>query len=161
MPHEDSNAGHERPTAVVTGASRGIGRAIAKRLSRQYDIVAIARHRAALEAVAAEIRAAGSSCTPLTVDLRDGRAVAAALGSVRADVLVNNAGVITKKPFLELTADEWHEMVDINLSACTTRRGLSSRGWSTADRGTSSLSDRSRVEAPLLAERATPRRNTR
>jgi NADP-dependent 3-hydroxy acid dehydrogenase YdfG len=43
--------------------------------------------------------------------------VAAALGSVRADVLVNNAGVVSKKPFLDLSAEEWHEMVDVNLNA--------------------------------------------
>jgi NADP-dependent 3-hydroxy acid dehydrogenase YdfG len=113
----DSNAQRGRRTAVVTGASRGIGRAIAKRLSRDYRIVATARTRGALDALAAEIAAQGGTCTPLALDLRDGSAVAAALGAVDADVLVNNAGVMTKKPFLELTPAEWHEMVDVNLNA--------------------------------------------
>jgi 3-hydroxy acid dehydrogenase / malonic semialdehyde reductase len=113
----DSGAARGRGTAIVTGASRGIGRAIAKRLSRNYHIVATARSRGALDALAGEIAAQGGTCTPLAVDLRDGAAVAAALGSAPADVLVNNAGVMTKKPFLELTAAEWHEMVDVNLNA--------------------------------------------
>jgi NADP-dependent 3-hydroxy acid dehydrogenase YdfG len=113
----DSNAHRDRQTAVVTGASRGIGRAIAMRLSRDYHIVALARSRGALDALAAEIAAQGGTCMPLALDLRDGRAVAAALGAVEADVLVNNAGVMTKKPFLDLTPGEWHEMVDVNLNA--------------------------------------------
>jgi NADP-dependent 3-hydroxy acid dehydrogenase YdfG len=113
----DSNAQRGRRTAVVTGASRGIGRAIAKRLSRDYHVVAAARSRGALDALAAEIAAQGGTCTPLALDLRDGSAVAAALGSLEAELLVNNAGVIMKRPFLELTAAEWHEMVDVNLNA--------------------------------------------
>jgi len=119
---------------VVTGASRGIGRAIAKRLSGDYHIVAVARSRGALGAVMREVAARGGTCTPLAVDLRDGSAVDAALGSLQADVLVNNAGVISKKPFLELTAAEWHEMVDVNLNALfyATRAvlpGMVSRGF--------------------------------
>lgn len=117
MSQRDSNIPRGRRTAVVTGASRGIGRAIAKRLSRDYHIVATARTRGALEALAAEIAGQGGTCTPLLLDLRDGAAVGVALGAVEADVLVNNAGVMTKKPFLELTAEEWHDMVDVNLSA--------------------------------------------
>jgi short-subunit dehydrogenase len=130
----DSSAARSRPTAVVTGASRGIGRAIAKRLSRDYHIVAAARSRGPLDTLAREIAALGGTCTPLAVDLRDGSAVAAALGSLQADVLVNNAGVIIKKPFLELTPAEWHEMVDVNLNALyhATRAllpGMVSRGF--------------------------------
>ncbi len=117
MSPRDSSAPRGRRAAVVTGASRGIGRAIAKRLSRDYHVVATARSRGALDALAAEIAGEGGTCTPLAVDLRDESAVAAALGSLQADVLVNNAGVVTKKPFLELTAAEWHEMVDVNLNA--------------------------------------------
>jgi 3-hydroxy acid dehydrogenase/malonic semialdehyde reductase len=117
MALRDSSAGGRRRTAVVTGASRGIGRAIAKRLSREYHVVATARTRDALADLAAEIAAQRGSCTPLALDLRDGAAVAGALGSLEADVLVNNAGAMTKKPFLELTPVEWHEMVDVNLNA--------------------------------------------
>jgi NADP-dependent 3-hydroxy acid dehydrogenase YdfG len=117
MARRDSTTGRGRRTAVVTGASRGIGRAIVRRMSRDYHIVATARSRGALDALAAEIAAQGGTCTPLALDLRDGPAVATALGALEAEVLVNNAGVMTKKSFLELTPQEWHEMVDVNLNA--------------------------------------------
>jgi NADP-dependent 3-hydroxy acid dehydrogenase YdfG len=113
----DSTDPRRRRTAVVTGASRGIGRAIATRLSREFDVVATARSRGGLETLAAEVAREGGRCTPLVVDLRDGAAVCVALGAVEADVLVNNAGVMIKKPFLELSPAEWHEMVDVNLNA--------------------------------------------
>ena len=107
----------DRPTAVVTGASRGIGRAIALRLAADYDVVATARDETALERLTAEIRAAGGRCRPLAVDLTRPDDVARALADVDADALVNNAGVMHKKPFLELSPAEWHEMVDVNFNA--------------------------------------------
>jgi NADP-dependent 3-hydroxy acid dehydrogenase YdfG len=133
MAQGDSRTGGGRRVAVVTGASRGIGRAIAKRLSREYDIVATARTRGALAALTSEIEALGGTCTPLALDLRDGPAVGAALGAVATDVLVNNAGVMTKKPFLDLTPAEWQEMVDVNLNALyhathAVLPGMTSRG---------------------------------
>jgi short-subunit dehydrogenase len=111
------SSGASRPTAVVTGASRGIGRAIARRLAREYDVVATARDRRALDDLAAEIGREGGRCTPLAVDLTDPDAVARELGAVEADVIVNNAGVMHKKPFLELSPAEWREMVDVNFNA--------------------------------------------
>jgi NADP-dependent 3-hydroxy acid dehydrogenase YdfG len=116
MASTDSAGSQRRPVAVVTGASRGIGRAIATRLARDYHVVGTARSVQALDALAAAIASEGGTCTPVAVDLRDGPAVARALGSLDADVIVNNAGVMTKKPFLELTPDEWHEMVEVNLN---------------------------------------------
>jgi 3-hydroxy acid dehydrogenase / malonic semialdehyde reductase len=106
-----------RPVAVITGASRGIGRAVATRLARGCDIVAVARDAAALGSLADELRDAGAACTTLAVDLRDPEAIAGALRGVDADILVNNAGVMTSRPFLELSADDWHRMVDVNLNA--------------------------------------------
>jgi short-subunit dehydrogenase len=107
----------EPAIAVVTGASRGIGRAIARRLARTHRIVAVARDRARLQSLAAEIRAAGGACNAVVADLRRGDAIERALKGVRADVVVNNAGVITKKPIIRMTPDEWHEMVDVNVNA--------------------------------------------
>ena len=103
--------------AVVTGASRGIGRAVALRLAQSHRIVAIARDRARLKSLAAEIKAAGGACNAVVADLRRPDAIDRALKSVRADVVVNNAGVITKKPITRMTPDEWHEMMDVNVNA--------------------------------------------
>jgi 3-hydroxy acid dehydrogenase/malonic semialdehyde reductase len=106
-----------RPTALVTGASRGIGRAIARRLARRWDIVAVARTAPDLETLAAEITGNGGSCEPMVLDVSDGSAVNAALCSRNVDVVVNNAGIGVLKPFVELAPEEWHRMVDVNFNA--------------------------------------------
>jgi 3-oxoacyl-[acyl-carrier protein] reductase len=106
-----------KPVAVVTGASRGIGRATALRLSADYDIVGVARSDDELESLAEEIERRGGSCRPRVVDITNPEAVAAALSGVDAQVLVNNAGVGTMKPFIELTRAEWTRMVDVNFNA--------------------------------------------
>lgn len=107
----------EQPVALITGASRGIGRAIALRLAGDHDILAAARSRPELESLRGEIEAAGGKCTTIVMDVSDGAAVARALEGVQADVLVNNAGVGYLKPFMELTPDEWNAMVGVNLNA--------------------------------------------
>ena len=106
-----------RPLAVITGASRGIGRAVAMRLAPKYDILALARSRQQLDALAREIKLNGGECRVAAVDLRDFNAVTNALSGVQAEVLVNNAGIGPMKPFLELTVDEWHSMVDVNFNS--------------------------------------------
>lgn len=105
------------PTALITGASRGIGRATALRLAASHHIIGLGRSRDDLQSLGAAIAAAGGDFTGLEVDLRDRQAIALALDGVACDVLVNNAGVMTRRPFLELTPDEWHAMVDVNLNA--------------------------------------------
>ena len=107
----------DRNTAVVTGASRGIGRAVALRFGATHHVVAIARSRPELETLASEIRSGGGSCDAVEIDVTDATAVARTLAGVRADVLVNNAGVGYMKPLLELSSDEWHTMVDVNFNA--------------------------------------------
>lgn len=107
----------ERQTAVITGASRGIGRAIALRLGATHHVVALARTGAELDSLAAEIRSRGGTCDAIELNVADATAVAAALEGVRADVLVNNAGVGFLKPLLDLTPDEWQTMVDVNFNA--------------------------------------------
>jgi NADP-dependent 3-hydroxy acid dehydrogenase YdfG len=106
-----------RPIAVVTGASRGIGRAIAQRLASSYEILAVARSRTELAELAREIEKTGGECTVLPLDVADAAAVATALAGRRADVLVNNAGVGILKPMLELAPEEWRRMVDVNFNA--------------------------------------------
>jgi NADP-dependent 3-hydroxy acid dehydrogenase YdfG len=106
------------PITLVTGASRGIGRAIALRLAQDgHEIVAVARHRDELDALVQEIEAAGGPARALVLDVSDGAAVASALSGVKVDVLVNNAGIGRLKPFMETTAAEWHAMIDVNVNA--------------------------------------------
>lgn len=106
-----------RPTALVTGASRGIGRAIALGLAPTHDLVLTARTVDALEAVAREAAAFGASVRTIPCDVADGASVDSALAGVYCDVLVNNAGVASLKPFLSTSAEEWHAMVDVNVNA--------------------------------------------
>ena len=106
-----------RPTAVVTGASRGIGRAVALRLAATHQVLAIARDGDRLESLCREVGSAGGVCRPCVLDLTRPADIERALHGVDADVLVNNAGVITKKPLLHMTPDEWSEMMAVNVSA--------------------------------------------
>ena len=106
-----------KPVAVVTGASRGIGRAVAKRLIPEYDVVAVARSAEQLELLATEIAAAGGHCRPIAIDITDPLAVQTSLSGVDAQVLVNNAGVGVLKPLLELTREQWMQMVNLNFNA--------------------------------------------
>ncbi len=106
-----------KPIAVITGASRGIGRAIALRLAKDYEIVAVARSGDQLGTLVREIHEAGGVCQPRVVDLTERRALRAAIEDVDAQVLINNAGVGHLKPFVELGPNEWREMIDINLTA--------------------------------------------
>src|SRR5687768_13582747 len=111
------SASNKRPTALVTGASRGIGRAIAMKLSASHHIVASARSRAELDTLATEIFRAGGTCDPVVLDVSNPAKVHRALDGIEADVLVNNAGVGFLKPFLELTVEEWNTMVDVNFNS--------------------------------------------
>ena len=87
------------------------------RLAQTHAIVAIARDAKKLASLASEITAAGGECSVTPIDLTDRAAIERAMAGVDADVLVNNAGVITKKPLLRMAPDEWQEMVDVNLNA--------------------------------------------
>jgi NADP-dependent 3-hydroxy acid dehydrogenase YdfG len=102
-------------TALVTGASRGIGRAIAERLAERYEIVAVARSAKELQDVARSIESRGGRCRSITLDVSDHATVSSALGSLEVDVLVNNAGLGIMKPIAEMSVDEWRRQVSINL----------------------------------------------
>ena len=109
--------GEDREVVLVTGASRGIGRAIALRLAERYDLVAVSRSAQGLESLAVAVEAAGGRCDSWQLDVTDADCVRETLSGKRVDVLVNNAGVATLEPFVELSAAEWHNMVDTNLTA--------------------------------------------
>jgi NADP-dependent 3-hydroxy acid dehydrogenase YdfG len=114
----NQNTSLEGRVAVVTGAASGIGAATARRLTAGGASVALlARRRERLEALAAEL---GERALPLAVDVTDPAAVQAAAGAVaerfgRADLVVNNAGVMLAAPLSELREDEWTRMLDTNV----------------------------------------------
>jgi NAD(P)-dependent dehydrogenase (short-subunit alcohol dehydrogenase family) len=123
----------EDQVAVVTGAGRGIGKAIAHRFAAEGARVGVLDLEAASAVDTAE--EIGRGAFALTVDVSDPDAVAGAFGGLdRLDVLVNNAGVETRAPFLEITPDEWRRQIDVNLSGtfyCTQAgaRVMSARGY--------------------------------
>jgi 3-oxoacyl-[acyl-carrier protein] reductase len=108
-------------TALVTGASGGIGGAIARALHAQGAEVAVAGTRtAALDALAAEL---GERAHPLPADLADPdaadklvRDAEAAMGG-RLDILVNNAGITRDNLALRMKDEDWQAVIDLNLSA--------------------------------------------
>ena len=107
-------------TALVTGASGGIGGAIAQALHAAGAAVALSGTRTApLEALAADL---GSRAHVLTCDLSDPASVealpksaAAAMGSV--DILVNNAGITRDNLFMRMSDEEWQSVIDVNLTS--------------------------------------------
>jgi len=111
----------ENQIAVVTGAGRGIGRAIALKFAAEgADIVCISRTAENSEKVAGEVRALGRKAWAHAVDVADAAAVAAAAGEILADcgkvsILVNNAGVTRDGLIMRMSDADWDTVLDTNL----------------------------------------------
>jgi acetoacetyl-CoA reductase len=116
--------------ALVTGASRGIGRAIALQLARDGARVAVNYRSGEAEAhaLASEIAKSGCQCLVLRADVGDAKQARDLVEKVleecgRLDILVNNAGITRDKSLKKLTDDDWAQVLNINLNSvyyCTT-----------------------------------------
>ncbi|MBX9736321.1 MAG: 3-oxoacyl-[acyl-carrier-protein] reductase [Phycisphaerales bacterium] len=109
--------------AVVTGASRGIGRAIATRLARDgRHVVLIARSEGPLNDVKAQIEINGGSASVHATDIADSAAFAKVIDDIatahgRLDILVNNAGITRDGLALRMSDDDWNTVIQTNLTS--------------------------------------------
>jgi NAD(P)-dependent dehydrogenase (short-subunit alcohol dehydrogenase family) len=109
-------------TALVTGANRGIGLAVARQLAELGNLVFLgSRDPGAGEDAATSLRRLGLDVTPIRLDLADAATIDAAVEEIEqsghsVDVLVNNAGVLHEKPLLELTDEEIADSVAVHVT---------------------------------------------
>jgi NAD(P)-dependent dehydrogenase (short-subunit alcohol dehydrogenase family) len=108
--------------AVVTGGNRGLGRAFAHALGEAGATVGIvARDESASSTVVGELTAAGIRASAFRADVADKASVAAVADEIagelgRVDVLVNNAGICIHRPSLEVTEQEWDDVLRVNVT---------------------------------------------
>lgn len=110
-------------TALITGSSRGLGRAMAEGLGRAgAKLVINGTQPAKVEEAVAEMRAAGLDAQALAFNVTDEAAVKAAFADLDArgvavDILVNNAGIQFRKPMVDLDTADWQRVIDTNLTS--------------------------------------------
>lgn len=127
--------------ALITGGSRGIGKAIAQELAMagMRVVVNYVRHAQQADALRAQIEDAGGKCLTIQADLSDTAQIAAMFGRIESewrpvDILVNNAAIELRKPVLDFAEEDYDRTLDTNLKAaffCAQRalRGMKERGW--------------------------------
>jgi 3-oxoacyl-[acyl-carrier protein] reductase len=112
----------EGRVALVTGASRGIGEAIARRLAAEgATVLAAARSTPSLDRISAEIATSGGTARPIVLDVADPASIEAAVkaaleSSGQIDVLVNNAGITDDNLILRMSRDSWDRVLQTNLT---------------------------------------------
>jgi NAD(P)-dependent dehydrogenase (short-subunit alcohol dehydrogenase family) len=127
-------------TALVTGASRGLGESFARVLANAgADVAVTSRNIGALTKIQREIEAIGRKAVPVALDVRNEQSIRAAvaeaesrLGSI--DILVNNAGCNVRKPALDVSWEDWNLILETNLRgpffvAQAVARGMIARGY--------------------------------
>jgi NAD(P)-dependent dehydrogenase (short-subunit alcohol dehydrogenase family) len=130
----------EPRVAVVTGAGRGIGKAIAERFARDgHALVLSSTDGRTAGAVAKALAEGGAKAVAVAADFADPAAAEAVVSEAanafgRVDILVNNAGVTSNQRLLELTPDEWERVYSVNVTAAlrasqAAARHMTARGW--------------------------------
>jgi NAD(P)-dependent dehydrogenase (short-subunit alcohol dehydrogenase family) len=120
--HSDGQVTLAGQVAVVTGAGRGIGRAIALRFAQEgADIGVVELDTPSANKTADQIRRTGRRAVVASADVSDAAAVALAIDTIandlgRLDILVNNAGIEKRAAFLDITPVDWQRQLDVNLS---------------------------------------------
>lgn len=113
----------DQRVAIVTGASRGIGRAIATRLAKDNrHVVCVARSEGPLNELVAEIQAAGGHAIAKTCDISNTESITKLVESTheelgRLDILVNNAGITRDNLILRMSDEEWDDVINTNLKS--------------------------------------------
>lgn len=107
--------------ALITGAGKGIGKAIALALAKEgVNVILIARTQDEIDSVAAKVRSLRVKALAITADVADINSVNAAVGQTLAefgtiDILINNAGIAAFGKFLELEPTDWERIIQVNL----------------------------------------------
>jgi gluconate 5-dehydrogenase len=110
-------------TALITGSSRGIGFALAQGLAEAgAQVIINSRQQAAVDAAVAHLRALGLQVQGAAFDVADERAVEAAFvgfdqRALEVDILINNAGIQHRQPMVEVSLEDWHRVINTNLTA--------------------------------------------